>query len=74
MTRRPWNVARCPIDHDFVSTGNEDENAFIYEKFVHQSGQSFWMNARVCEKGKLCDQGYGTVIYSNIVVPEQRMY
>ena len=67
MTRRLWNVVRCPIDHDFVSPGNEDENAFIYEKFVHQSGQSFWMNARVCEKWKLCDQDFGTVIYSNIV-------
>ena len=67
MTRRPWQIARCNKGDTFVSAENEDENQFIYEKFVKTSHKSLWMNARVCGKGKLCNQNYGTVYYHNFI-------
>ena len=48
-----------------MSAENQDENQFIYEKFVKPSRRSFWLNARVCGAGKLCDQSFGTVFYHN---------
>ena len=67
MTRRPWQIARCSQGDTFVTAENEDENQFIYETFVKPSRTSLWMNARVCGKGKLCDQTFGTVYYHNFM-------
>jgi hypothetical protein len=49
-----------------VSAEDEDENRFIYEKFVERSRKPLWMHARVCAGGKLCHQDYGPVFYNNV--------
>ena len=66
MGRRPWVVAKCRRGDVFVSAEDEDENKFIYDKFVKPSRQSFWMHARVCGNAKLCHQDYGPVFYNNV--------
>jgi hypothetical protein len=64
--KRPWYITECPEGEQFVSAENENENQFISETFVKPSQQSIWMQAIVCAGGKLCDQDYGPVFYSNI--------
>ena len=49
-----------------MSAEDEDENRVIYANFVQPSKESFWMNARVWGEGKLCNQRFGTVYYSNV--------
>ena len=64
-TKRPWDITECAKNETFVFPKNQDENKFIYEKFVAQSEKSFWINARVFGKGKLCNKDYDPVLYHN---------
>ena len=67
MTKRPWRDANCPEGNEFMSAEDEDENRFIYEKFVKPLRKSIWMNSRVCKKGKLCARDSTTHLYQNFV-------
>ena len=67
MTKSPWRHANCPEGNEFMSAEDEDENIFIYEKFVKPLRKSIWMNAYVCKKGKLCAKDFTTDLYHNFV-------
>ena len=71
FSRRPWTIAKCPKVGDeqtvFASPETEDENTFIYKTFSEPSGQTLWINARVCGEEKLCGQDFGKVYYHNFV-------
>ena len=67
MTKSPWQDANCPEGNQFMSVKDQDENKFIYEKFVKQLRKSIWMNARVCKSSKLCARDSTNDLYHNFV-------
>lgn len=67
MSKKPWKDAECPTGEQFVSPENEDEDNFIYTKFVVPWKQPFWINARVCGVNKLCRKDMSVVYYHNFL-------